>query len=94
MTTDPEYHVTPYPGIVVHGDQPVQMLHDEEGFDMNRVELLARVQSGDYLVTLATTLDIISQLLLEPNHAERDNIQKIVNDLLYLQMHYTLEKKR
>jgi hypothetical protein len=91
--TDYVLEPTHYPGVVTHGGGMPLMVHDGDGFDMDRVELIASVRSGDYLVTLATTLDIISQLLLTANHAERDNLQKIVNDLLYLNSHYELKKK-
>lgn len=93
--TQQTYKMSHYPGIIVHGtpSTAVTMVRDEADIDMDRLELLATVRSGDYLVTLATTLDIMSQLLLEANHAERDNLQKIVNDLLYLQSRYKLVKK-
>lgn len=64
-----------------------------DGIDIDRLELLADVRSGDYLASLATSLDIVSQLLLSANHAERDNLQKIVNDLLYLSERYRLVPK-
>lgn len=78
-------------GVIEHGGPHTTYLHD--GIDEDRSGLVANVRSGDYLVTLATSLDIISQLLLSANHAERDNLQKIVNELLYLSSRYDLTKK-
>jgi len=55
-------------------------------------ELDARVRSGDYFVTLATTLDQISGTM--DDYTTRAKLEEIVSDLIYLQDTYTIEKSK
>jgi hypothetical protein len=60
---------------------------------MDRLELETHVRSGDYWSTLATRLDTICQLLPDTNDAERVNLQRIIDELLYIERKYTLTKR-
>lgn len=51
------------------------------------------VRSKDYFVTLATKLDKISLELKPRQRLQKDALQQIVEELLYLQNHYTIKKR-
>lgn len=72
-------------------NQPVLLLHD--GMTLDRQELLVHVRSGNYLVTLATLLDAISDTLTVENEAEGVILQQLVGNLIYLDDHYKLVEK-
>lgn len=65
--------------------------HDSKLF--NKEELLAQIASDDYFAMLATTLDEVSQRLESAQHNDYVILEKLINDLLYLQHHYKLVKK-
>jgi hypothetical protein len=60
---------------------------------IRRLEADALVASGDYFVTLATALDQISQFLTERDQPEHLQLEHDINDLLYLQRNYRINKK-
>lgn len=65
--------------------------HDDRLF--NKEELLAQIASDDYFAMLATTLDEISQRLETASHSDYVLLEKLINDLLYLQHNYKVTKK-
>jgi hypothetical protein len=77
-------------------------LHDyaDDLADMGRskksrhLETDALVASGDYFVTLATALDQLSQTLAEHHQPEHMPLERLINDLMYLQRNYQISKKR
>jgi len=58
--------------------------------EFNQADALAA--SGDYFVTLATKLDMISQSLPRDS-AEQIEIENLIQTLFYLQKHYKLVAK-
>lgn len=60
--------------------------------NLNETDVLVR--SDQYFATLATRLDSISQRLKKSDGAEHDHLQKIVDELLYLQGYYKIKKKK
>ncbi len=76
-----------------HGDAYVADGEPQADTDMSRLELDAHVRSGDYLSTLATTLDELSARQAAGEHISRSEIDRIVNDLLYVGSRYTIVRK-
>ncbi len=64
-----------------------KLLHD--GIDPAHEPLIMQVYSGDYFATLATKLDTLLQELPEDSSA-RYELQRLVNDLIYLKDHYEI----
>jgi len=58
-----------------------------------RATLDVHVRSGDYFVTLATVLDLMSQELPGYVKINQETLQTLVDDLLYLQQNYVIAKK-
>lgn len=56
----------------------------------NNTNLDAQVRSGDYFSLLATQLDTLSNKLPKTCAKEVDQIQDIIDDLLYIQSRYKL----
>jgi hypothetical protein len=59
--------------------------------DLTQTDVLVR--SKDYFVTLATKLDKLSLELKPRQRLQKDALQQIVEELLYLQNHYLIQKK-
>ena len=56
-------------------------------------ELDVQVRSGNYFATLATTLDLLSQMR-DTEYGSDAILQKTVDDLLYLEKNYTIVRKQ
>jgi soluble P-type ATPase len=71
----------------------VRLLHDFAG-DLTKSDIDVLVASGDYLATLATSLDSLSQSL-ESSGNETDHVilEKIINTLLYIETKYRISKR-
>lgn len=66
----------------------------DENFDfMTRLDLESHIRSGDYLPTLATRLDDIAGRLNRGDELPHEEIDRLVNDLLYIDRHYHLTRK-
>ena len=77
-----------------HGLARVQLVRDMDEVNdrhafINR-ELEAQVRSGDYFISLATTLDGLSKHI--EDYPTRAKIEDIVSDLIYLYDHYEIDK--
>jgi len=70
---------------------PVWLLRD--GSSMDRQELVAHIRSGDYFITLATLLDVVSDSLTGENEAEGAVLQQLIENLIYIDKSYKLVKK-
>ncbi len=57
-------------------------------------KLNMQVKSGDYFITLATRLELISQRLADEHDDTAINLEGAVNELLYLQNFYSIVKKQ
>jgi hypothetical protein len=55
-------------------------------------ELEAQVRSGDYFITLATSLDTLSQQLSD--YSAKMMLEDVVSDLIYLYDNYDIERRR
>jgi hypothetical protein len=83
------YQLPTFTGLMNHGHD-VTFLHDQETPEESRVRLDAEVRSGDYFITLATSLDLLSQNIT--NRYIRASLDTIVADLVYLQNNYSVHK--
>lgn len=83
------YQLPTFSGLINHG-QRVSLLRDQDVSDKRRLQLDAEIKSGDYFITLATTLDLLGQNVT--NHYIRASIDTIVSDLVYLQNNYSINK--
>ncbi|MBI5357825.1 hypothetical protein HZB74_03180 [Candidatus Saccharibacteria bacterium] len=61
--------------------------------DISRDKLRVCLRSGDYFAMLATILDEISVAVEKSDVAEARKLQKLVEDLLYLQREYKIVQK-
>ena len=60
--------------------------------DRDESELELKIRSGDYFVGLATLLDAISLELSDSNQIQSLILQKLIDELLYLQKNYYIVK--
>lgn len=61
--------------------------------DISRDKLQVCLRSGDYFAMLATLIDEISDSIAANDPAQAYRLQKIVEDLLYLQSDYNIVQK-
>lgn len=87
------YTLSNTPSLVNHGWQHTTLARDmaDEPHTIISHHIESQVRSGDYFITLATTLDSLSQEI--PDYTTRSNIEQLVSDLIYLYDNYTISKK-
>lgn len=86
------YAVRPSFSLLTHwGMRRPLMAGDYIAVDTDKVDV--QIKSGDYFVTLATSLELISQRLETEHNDVAKNIEQAVNELLYLQSSYKVVKK-
>ena len=87
------YTLSNNPGLMNHGWQHARLARDmaDEPHLIINPHIESQVRSGDYFITLATTLDSLSQEI--PDYTTRSNIEQIVSDLIYLYDNYAIHKK-
>ena len=61
---------------------------------INIDELEAIIRSGQYFSTIATKLDKLSHELKKGNQPQVNQIQNLVDELLYIQARYKIRKKK
>lgn len=60
--------------------------------DLTEADVLIR--SGQYFATLATNLDKLSDQLKKGNEVQERHLQNIIDELLFVQQHYRIQKKQ
>jgi len=89
---DKAYSASLVSGVLSHSPLPTWLLRDQDdSFELQ--ELIAHIRSGDYLITLATILDAISDTLSVENEAEGAVLQHLIENLIYIDKNYKLAKK-
>ena len=88
------YQITPFNNFINHGFARPRFVRDSDmahdhPHATNR-ELEAQVRSGDYFISLATTLDSLSQHI--DDYPTRAKLEDVVSDLIYLYDHYEIDK--
>jgi hypothetical protein len=83
------YQLPTFTGLTTHSEN-ILLFRDGLISDKERLEIDVEVRSGDYFVTLATKLDLLSQNVT--NRYIRASLDKIVTDLVYMQHSYTINK--
>ena len=58
------------------------------------VDVHVLIRSGQYFATIATKLDKILKDIRETSVSAKTELQKLVEELLFLQEHYRITKKR
>lgn len=86
-------YTLPGPGTLTSHNDSWTLLFRDGDLDDEKLDLVAQVSSGDYLVTLATALDSLSTTLTKGNEPESAILQKHVDNLLYLDKKYKFVKK-
>ena len=71
---------------------PTRFVRDQSLEDKN-YELEAQIRSGYYFVTLATELELLAEERVFHHLRPSPKLEKIINDLNYLQEHYKITKK-
>lgn len=91
------YTMKPFMGIINHDSADLTFLRDVvneirhvTASDDQRLD--AQVRSGDYFITLATTLDSLSRQI--SSHSVRVAIEDIVSELIHLQDDYIITKDK
>lgn len=85
------YQLPVFTGLTSHGEKAL-LFRDGLISDKERLKLDAEVRSGDYFVTLATSIDLLSQNVT--NRYIRASLDRIVTDLVYMQHNYTITKDK
>lgn len=83
------YQLNQFNGILRHGRARDLFVRDQE--TPTKIDIDAQVRSGDYFVTLATTLDKLADGL---PYATRTRLEDIVSDLIYLQDTHKISKNK
>ncbi|HVV66940.1 MAG TPA: hypothetical protein VHB72_02615 [Candidatus Saccharimonadales bacterium] len=87
------YCLEPFGVVSTHGIAARPWLLHDGDYDRADLEIEASVASGDCLISLATTLDQVGDLLNDESEIARPQLEKIVSTLLYLQRRYKLVRK-
>lgn len=80
-------------------DEPADRLYTPEIANTPHQNMLFHVQAGDYIPTLASILRFFEETIQnskttpEMRSLQLVSIRKIINDLLYLNKHYTIVPK-
>lgn len=74
-----------------HGLGRATFVRDGAESDVLQYEIDAQAKSGDYFVSLATELDMLSAQITDKD--VRIRLEDLVSDLIYLQDHYEITKK-
>jgi hypothetical protein len=80
-------------GLVTHYYTDALPLLARDRADWNE-QLDAFVSSGDYLITLLTTLESILDEVPKRDAATRIALEKVVHDLEYIERKYTVTKRQ
>jgi GTP-binding protein EngB required for normal cell division len=70
-----------------------QLFKRKKNNDLDSLEIEALVRSGQYFTTIATKLDKVSLELKKENESQKNYLQIMVDELLYVQSHYKIKKK-
>lgn len=89
-TTVANYQLSGFTGLVRHGWWKPRFVRDAEIVRRESRGIDAAVSSGDYFVTVATTLDMLSRDL--EDYEVKVRLEDIVSDLIYLQDNYVIVK--
>lgn len=88
------YNMTPFNTFMNHGFMQPRFIRDgdtpQDRHEFVNRELEAQVRSGDYFISLATTLDGLSKHI--DDFPTRAKIEDVVSDLIYLYDHYEIDK--
>ncbi len=91
MSTGLAYALQPNDNLLSHWSADPRLAGDYISVDTEKLD--TQIRSGDYFVTLATTLEVLSQrLAVEENPAAVD-FERLANELLYLQNYYAIARK-
>lgn len=75
-------------GFVSHYAQKLHFLRDIDEYE----ELRVHIKSGDYFVQLATILDAMQDAQMSSQDMTKV-LNRVIQDLLYLQAHYNIREK-
>jgi hypothetical protein len=86
-----EYQLSGFTGLMHRGWRMPTFVRDAEVVRRgSHREIEAEISSGDYFVTVATVLDMLSRRL--DDYEVKLHLEDIVSDLIYLQDNYTIVK--
>lgn len=94
MTGSLTYPLPTATGLVNEGWSETTLLRDRDDTAQQETShtIDAQVKSGDYFVTLATKLDVLSKN--QADYLIRVALEDIISDLIYLQDNYTISKNK
>lgn len=86
------YRLQTFNGLISHNWQSIGLLCDGAAGRVEEVDPVdVQVRSGDYFITLATTLDRLGKTARD--HHVRVELEDVVSDLIHLQDNYTINSK-
>lgn len=91
MNPDDAYVAEPPLSLLSHWGARTPYAGDYVDVDVQRIK--AQIESGDYFVTLATKLEVLSQRLATQKNESAEDLEKIANELLFLQNYYSVSEK-
>lgn len=95
MNVGKVYNLNSYQYVLSHFPTPLSYVRDgeEAGWQDRKLEIAAHVSSGDYFATIATKLDRLSVSIEEADKMAAHELERLVDELLYLQRTYKITKK-
>ncbi len=79
--------------IISHSKGIVKISRDGSG-NPKLDELDAIIRSGMYFVTIATKLDLLAHHIKKDSKVEEHQLQDLISELLFIQSHYKIKKKK
>jgi hypothetical protein len=97
MSNTDSYRLQQFIGLTQHYPVFMPLVRDEADDvwwqQERQLQVSMQVRSGDYFATLATKLDGLSQQIKRTDEETAYDLELLVNDLLYLQRNYAIDKK-
>lgn len=91
MSSSVAYAIRPSLSLLSHWDNCPLAVGDYISVDAEKLDV--QIQSGDYFVTLATKIELISQRLDDQYDDLADSLEQVAGELLYLQNYYKIDPK-
>ena len=92
MNAEYAYRIVPSFPFLIHWGKKPATVGDYVSVDSDKIDV--QVQSGDYFITLATVIEVLSQRPANQSVHYTEELERIANELLYLQNYYEISKKK
>lgn len=93
MSTGTAYALAPPLPILSHWHASSLLVGDYGYVAVDADRIKTQIKSENYFITLATTLEVLSQDPVIRKNNKADDLDRIANELLYLQNYYDIIEK-